>query len=302
MSKDKSLQLIGNNILENMKGLGLIILILFSIISVLSVTFSSFYVPARLSFSGEMKEMTLIDKKLEPKISRFGAYGLTYKAKMEGQDKFFSIVPDIYDELIEGNTYPVFYSSDVRFGILSGKPLTLYSSLRDDSIHSAYITFPFFVFFTLFLFYKGSAKAIQEFIVVYFNYSNKFDHETDPFIRHSNIWGAIVPYGVVVAFIYIICAYCIRSVFLIEGFDDYWTGIVVSVAITVTVFSPYLLLRLRFILTNARFTRIFTALMKIGLSLLATGRLIIFIHESDLTSYQNINKLMFDVFKFVFAI
>ena len=284
-----------------MPGIWLVVFPVF-VLSGLATSFSSFYYPLRLADSGEMVELLVVNKKLDPLYSsRSGVLDIAYTVKIKGHEKPFAVVTDLYDEIEIGHLYSVFYSPQLQWGIVSNEPLTWLSTLWYDSIHKPYITISAFTLITFALFFFGMSNLGSECMLVYQKYKLKYESESDAVLRNAKLVGAIVPYGIVVAFVYMLSIYAIYSVFKVEKFSDFVIGIVAAVVVMSIAFSPYLLLKVRVILGNLRFIQIVVALTKIAISLTATIRLVIFINENDVTTFDNIQKLLLDLTKFIFT-
>lgn len=269
------------------------------LLSLLSITFNGFYQPIRLALTGEMTPLVVVRKDVRINFGRNGPYDINYEVWVKEHEKRFPVKSELYDGIIEGETTQVFYSPELKWGIVSNEPLGWWGAMLSDSYHKPYITFFGFVIIVSWMMAFGLKRLIRESLIVYSKYCNKHANERDHLIRKVSVAGALVPYAVIVVFVYLISLYAMYAVFYVEPMDSFMTGVTAGLATMSVCTSPYLILKVRHILSNVRLMKIVAALTKITISIIATYRLLVFVRNNDVTETESVQKLGVELVKFV---
>ena len=271
------------------------------VLSILAYSFVSIYQPVRLALTGEMTSVNVLKKDVDITYSRNGPLDLCRVVTVEGRDKPFIVMSPEYDSITVGEQYKAFYSPQLGWGYLTNEPIGWFSSIYNDCVHKPYIFFWVFLILMLYIIGKGLTLLFSESLNVFYKYCDVHKHEEDRLIRNISIAGSLVPYAIVIVFVYLFSIYLMYGLIHAEVMSNFLLGLVAFLAALGLSLSPFLILKIRNIIGNVRFMKVMAALVKISLSVVATYRLLLFVHQKDVSTDENIIKIGWELIKFVFG-
>mgnify|MGYP006981759196 CR=1 FL=1 len=284
---------------ENIKGLLIVAAFALFVLSILSLCFSSWYYPLRLAHTGEVTPLVMEKKDKTFLAGKNGVYKINSVAYFQDHDKPFSVKTKDYDTLIDGQTYNVFYGKSIKYGIVSDTPLAWYQTVYYDEVHHPLIAFIGVLFVSYLLLKRTLGLLIEESFMVYDKYERKFSDEKDSMLRKLSIIGAIVPYGIVVIFVYVVGLSSIYTVYAIEEIEPYFAGLIGAFSIILMCYAPSFLLKTRHVLSDIRTVRVIGACIKISLSSIALWRLFSFTKTADFTQMESVSSLLWQLVKYI---
>jgi hypothetical protein len=278
---------------------GMFFLMVFSSIAYF---FSSWYYPLRLAQTGEITPIIVESTDIKILSGRNGPYWIMHIAKVEGHVKQFSVLPSLYEDLKEGQQYNAFYSDEILYGIISDEQLNWFECIYYDEVHAPLLGLGVFCGVSFF-FLRRTLRLLRDELYEIINKSiDKFDSEEDSLLRNLSIAGAIVPYGIVIIFVYVIGLSCIYTIFSIENGNKHLAGLIGGLSVILMAYAPSALLKTRNILSNVRTIRVIGACIKISLSTIALWRLFLFVKTSEFNKLESVTNLLWSLFKYIIGL